>query len=64
MRAKVDYLNAALQDAVTVRLPKDASDNSTIDSLATNDLANETLRQYDLRSCVLTRIKLFETLYL
>lgn len=46
LRPKIDNLNATLQEAVAVRLPKDAAGNSTINGLATKDLANETLRQY------------------
>ena len=46
LRPKVDNLNATLQEAVAVRLPKDAAGNSTINGLATKDLVNETLRQY------------------
>jgi len=43
---KISNLNATLQEAVAVRLPKDAAGNSTINALATKDLVNETLRQY------------------
>jgi hypothetical protein len=46
LKAKVDNFNATLQEAVAVRLPKDAASNSTINGLATKDLVNETLRQY------------------
>jgi hypothetical protein len=46
LRPKVDNLNATLQEAVAVRLPKDAPGNFTINGLATKDLVNETLRQY------------------
>jgi len=46
LKTKVDNLNATLQEAVAVRLPKDAASNSTINGLATKDLVNETLRQY------------------
>jgi hypothetical protein len=46
LRPKVDNLNATLQEAVAVRLPKDAAGNSTINGLAVKDLVNETLRQY------------------
>lgn len=46
LKAKVDNLNATLQEANAVRLPKDAASNSTITGLATKDLVNETLRQY------------------
>jgi hypothetical protein len=46
LKPKVDNLNATLQEAVAVRLPKDAPGNSTINGLATKDLVNETLRQY------------------
>jgi hypothetical protein len=46
LKPKVDNLNATLQEAVAVRLPKDAAGNSTINGLATKDLVNETLRQY------------------
>ncbi len=46
LKARVDNFNATLQEAVAVRLPKDAASNSTIDGLATKDLVNETLRQY------------------
>lgn len=46
LKPKVDNLNATLQEAVAVRLPKDAPGNFTINGLATKDLLNETLRQY------------------
>lgn len=46
LKTKLDNLNATLQEAVAVRLPKDAATNSTINGLATKDLVNETLRQY------------------
>ena len=46
LKPKVDNLNATLQEAIAVRLPKDAAGNSTINGLATKDLVNETLRQY------------------
>jgi hypothetical protein len=46
LKTKVDNLNATLQEAVAVRLPKDAASNSTINGMATKDLVNETLRQY------------------
>jgi hypothetical protein len=46
LRPKVDNLNATLQEAVAVRLPKDAAGNTTINGLAAKDLVNETLRQY------------------
>jgi hypothetical protein len=46
LRPKVDNLNATLQEAAAVRLPKDAAGNSTINGLATKGLVNETLRQY------------------
>lgn len=46
LKPKVDNLNATLQEAVAVRLPKDAPGNLTINGLATKDLVNETLRQY------------------
>ncbi|MGA9152452.1 MAG: hypothetical protein WBZ36_17895 [Candidatus Nitrosopolaris sp.] len=46
LKTKVDNLNATLQEAVAVRLPKDAPSNSTINGLATKNLVNETLRQY------------------
>ena len=46
LRPKISNLNATLQEAVVVRLPKDAARNSTINALATKDLVNETLRQY------------------
>lgn len=46
IKTKLDNLNATLQEAVAVRLPKDAASNSTINGLATKDLVNETLRQY------------------
>jgi hypothetical protein len=46
LRSKIDNLNATLQEAVAVRVPKGAASNSTINALATKDLLNETLRQY------------------
>jgi hypothetical protein len=46
LKPKLDNFNATLQEAVAVRLPKDAASNSTIDGLATKNLVNETLRQY------------------
>jgi hypothetical protein len=46
LKSKIDNLNATLQEAVAVRVPKDAAGNSTINALATKDLLNETLRQY------------------
>ena len=46
LKPKLDNLNATLQEAVAVRLPKDAQGNSTINGLATKDLVNETFRQY------------------
>ena len=44
--AKIDYLNGILQEAVTVRVPKSHTINSTIIAQATKNLVNETLRQY------------------
>jgi hypothetical protein len=46
VKSKIDNLNATLQEAVAVRVPKDAAGNSTINGLAIKDLINETLRQY------------------
>lgn len=46
VKAKLDNLNAVLQEAVTVRVPKDHLNNSTVNAEATRDLVNETLRQY------------------
>jgi len=46
LKPKLDNFNATLQEAIAVRLPKDAAGNSTINGLATKDLVNETLRQY------------------
>jgi hypothetical protein len=46
LKPKIDNFNATLQEAVAVRLPKDAPSNSTINGLATKNLVNETLRQY------------------
>jgi len=43
LRPKVDNLNATLQEAVAVRLPKDAAGNFTINGLATKDLAAATI---------------------
>ena len=45
VKAKLDNLNAVLQEAVTVRVPKDHLSNSTVNAEATRDLVNETLRQ-------------------
>jgi hypothetical protein len=46
VKAKIDNLNATLQEAITVRVPKDHVSNSTINGEAIKDLVNETLRQY------------------
>jgi hypothetical protein len=46
VKAKIDNLNATLQEAIAVRVPKDHVSNSTINGIATKDLVNETLRQY------------------
>ena len=46
LKPKVDNLNATLQEAIAVRLPKNAAGNSTINGIASKDLVNETLRQY------------------
>jgi len=46
VKAKLDNLDAVLQEAVTVRVPKDHLSNSTVNAEATRDLVNETLRQY------------------
>jgi len=44
--AKINYLNGVLQEAVTVRVPKAHTINSTIIAQATKNIVNETLRQY------------------
>ena len=44
--AKINNLNATLQEAVAVRLPQDAAKNFTINLIGTKNLINETLRQY------------------
>ncbi len=44
--AKINNLNATLQEAVAVRLPPDAAKNFTINLIGTKNLVNETLRQY------------------
>jgi hypothetical protein len=46
VKAKIDNLNATLQEAIAVRVPKDHVSNSTVKGEATKDLVNETLRQY------------------
>ena len=46
VKAKIDNLNATLQEAIAVRVPKDHVSNSTINGEAIKDLVNETLRQY------------------
>jgi len=46
VKAKIDNLDATLQEASAVRVPKDHVSNSTINGEATKDLVNETLRQY------------------
>jgi hypothetical protein len=46
VKAKIDNLNATLQEAIAVRVPKVDVSNSTINGEATKDLVNETLRQY------------------
>ncbi|PWU80277.1 MAG: hypothetical protein DLM72_12870 [Candidatus Nitrosopolaris wilkensis] len=46
VNARIANLNATLQEAIAVRVPKDHVSNSTINSEATKDLVNETLRQY------------------
>ena len=46
VKAKIDNLNATLQEAIAVRVPKVHVSNSTINGEATKDLVNETLRQY------------------
>jgi uncharacterized protein (DUF4415 family) len=46
VKPKIDNLNATLQEAIAVRVPKDHVSNSTINGEATKDLVNETLRQY------------------
>src|SRR5438128_2643171 len=45
-KAKIDNLDATLQEAIAVRVPKDHVSNSTINGEATKDLVNERLRQY------------------
>jgi hypothetical protein len=44
--AKINNLNATLQEAVAVRLPPDALKNFTINLIGTKNLVNETLIQY------------------
>jgi uncharacterized protein (DUF4415 family) len=46
VKAKIDNLNATLQEAIAVRVPKDHVSNFTINGEATKNLVNETLRQY------------------
>ena len=46
IKAKIDNLNATLQEAIAIRIPKDHVSNSTINGGATKNLVNETLRQY------------------
>lgn len=46
VNAKIDNLNATLQEAIAVRVPKDHVNNFTIIGEAIKDLVNETLRQY------------------
>jgi hypothetical protein len=46
VNARIANLNATLQEAIAVRVPKDHVSNSTINGEATKDLVNETLRQY------------------
>ena len=46
VKPKIDNLNATLQEAIAVRVPKEHVGNSTINGEATKDLVNETLRQY------------------
>ncbi|MFZ0893482.1 MAG: hypothetical protein WAZ77_03170 [Candidatus Nitrosopolaris sp.] len=46
VKPKIDNLNATLQEAIAVRVPKEHVGNSTINGAATKDLVNETLRQY------------------
>ena len=46
VKAKIDNLNATLQEAIAVRVPKVDVSNSTINGEAAKDLMNETLRQY------------------
>jgi hypothetical protein len=46
IKAKIDNLNATLQEAIAVRVPKHHVSNFTINGEATKDLVNETLRQY------------------
>jgi hypothetical protein len=46
VNSRIDYLNGVLQEAITVRVPKDHINNSTINAQAIKDLLNETLRQY------------------
>jgi hypothetical protein len=46
VKPKIDILNATLQEAIAVRVPKDHVSNSTINGEATKDLVNETLRQH------------------
>lgn len=48
VKPKLDYVNATLQEAITVRLPKEHLSNFTINGEATKNLVNETLTQYGL----------------
>ena len=48
VKSKLDYVNATLQEAITVRLPKEHLSNFTVSGEATKNLVNETLRQYGL----------------
>lgn len=48
VKPKLDYVNATLQEAITVRLPKEHLSNFTVNGEATKNLVNETLRQYGL----------------
>ena len=46
VKPKIDNLNATLQEAIAVHVPKEHVGNSTINGEATKDLVNETLQQY------------------
>jgi uncharacterized protein (DUF4415 family) len=48
VKPKLDYVNATLQEAITVRLPKEHLSNFMVSGEATKNLVNETLRQYGL----------------
>jgi hypothetical protein len=46
IKGKVDRINALLQEAITVRVEKNQSTNSTVKSQAVSDIVDEVLERY------------------